>query len=58
MAGAASINDKYLGSPGAMAVRFIVVCGILMGAGAMTGAFHNDRAGAKTTTKSVRRKEV
>ncbi|GLA01603.1 hypothetical protein AnigIFM60653_000537 [Aspergillus niger] len=58
MAGAASINDKYLGSPGAMAVRFIVVCGILMGAGAMTGAFHNDRAGAKTTTKSVRRKEA
>ncbi|OJJ71381.1 hypothetical protein ASPBRDRAFT_55987 [Aspergillus brasiliensis CBS 101740] len=57
MAGASAINDKYIGSPGAMAVRFIVVCGILMGAGAMTGVFHNDRAGAKKATKSARRKE-
>ncbi|RAL05783.1 DnaJ domain protein, partial [Aspergillus ibericus CBS 121593] len=33
----ASINEKYIGSPGALAMRFAVVCGILMGAGAMTG---------------------
>ncbi|PYH36488.1 DnaJ domain protein [Aspergillus neoniger CBS 115656] len=58
MAGASHINDKYLGSPGAMAVRFIVVCGILMGAGAMTGVWNGDRAGGQTkTTKSVGRKE-
>ncbi|OOF97788.1 hypothetical protein ASPCADRAFT_163797 [Aspergillus carbonarius ITEM 5010] len=53
----ASINEKYIGSPGALAVRFAVVCGILMGAGAMTGLFHNDRVGGSKTTKSARRSD-
>ncbi|PYI06665.1 DnaJ-domain-containing protein [Aspergillus sclerotiicarbonarius CBS 121057] len=53
----ASINEKYIGSPGALAVRFVVVCGILMGAGAMTGLFHNDRVTVTKTTKPARRKD-
>ncbi|EAW10156.1 DnaJ domain protein [Aspergillus clavatus NRRL 1] len=33
----AAMNEQYIGRAGDFALRFVVVCGILLGAGAMTG---------------------
>lgn len=33
----AALNEQYIGGPGDFAIRFTVVCCILMGAGALTG---------------------
>ncbi|PYH95151.1 hypothetical protein BO71DRAFT_440502 [Aspergillus ellipticus CBS 707.79] len=32
-----TINEQFIGTPGSYAVRVVMVCGILLGAGAMTG---------------------
>ncbi|KKK22556.1 hypothetical protein ARAM_005071 [Aspergillus rambellii] len=59
----ASINDQYLGKRGDFAMRFLLVCGILIGAGAISGLFRwpnnaaalGDRTGK--TPKSTRGKD-
>ncbi|KKK18670.1 hypothetical protein AOCH_005893, partial [Aspergillus ochraceoroseus] len=59
----ASINDQYLGKRGDFAMRFLLVCGILVGAGAISGLFRwpnnaaalGDRTGK--TPKSTRGKD-
>lgn len=56
----AALNEQYIGSRGDFAVRFIIVCGILVGAGSMTGliGWPGERSSkASTSSKPTRRKE-
>ncbi|KAE8146694.1 hypothetical protein BDV25DRAFT_169675 [Aspergillus avenaceus] len=52
----AAINEEYIGNKGDFAVRFIVVCGILFGAGALTGAVGWPGSTSSSSSKSGRRK--
>ncbi|KAF7585915.1 hypothetical protein BBP40_009861, partial [Aspergillus hancockii] len=54
----AELNEQYIGSRGDFAVRFVIVCGILLGAGSLTGfvGWPGGR-GSKASSKTVRRKE-
>ncbi|KNG85858.1 DnaJ domain protein [Aspergillus nomiae NRRL 13137] len=55
----AEMNDRYIGSRGDFAVRFIIVCGILVGAGSMTGfiGWPGERGTKASGSKPARRKE-
>lgn len=50
----AALNEQYIGKPGDFAFRFIVVCGILMGAGAMTGVFWTPKDQKQSKKAAVR----
>lgn len=52
----AALNEQYIGSPGDFAMRFVVVCGILLGASVLTG-FLWPRDPAANAKKAGRRKE-
>ncbi|KAE8157161.1 hypothetical protein BDV40DRAFT_56618 [Aspergillus tamarii] len=55
----AQLNEQYIGSRGDFAVRFIIVCGILVGAGSMTGfiGWPGERSTKTSGSKPPRRKE-
>ncbi|KAE8413889.1 hypothetical protein BDV36DRAFT_266918, partial [Aspergillus pseudocaelatus] len=55
----AELNEQYIGSRGDFAVRFIIVCGILVGAGSMTGfvGWPGERSTKASGSKPPRRKE-
>lgn len=47
----AELNEQYIGKPGDFAFRFLIVFGILMGAGAMTGVLWKPKDQKKAATK-------
>ena len=52
----AALNEQYIGTSGDFAIRFFVVCGVLMAAGAMTGLFWTPKDHqSKKNKKSTRR---
>jgi hypothetical protein len=54
----AALNDQYIGSRGGFAVRFVIVCGILLGAGSMTGLLGwPGEQSSKLNSKPARRRE-
>lgn len=55
----AELNNQYIGSRGDFAVRFIIICGILVGAGSMTGliGWPGERRPKAKGNKPARRKE-
>ncbi|PWY86221.1 DnaJ-domain-containing protein [Aspergillus heteromorphus CBS 117.55] len=52
-----SINEQYIGTSVSYVLRVVVVCGILLGAGALTGMAQNDLGSGKKVSASTRRKE-
>ncbi|KAL4889041.1 DnaJ domain-containing protein [Aspergillus ambiguus] len=55
----AALNDQYIGTRGAFVLRFVVVCGMLAGAVALTGFYRwpDERTSKPTKPKPVRTEE-
>lgn len=51
----AALNEQYIGTSGDFAIRFFVVCGVLMAAGAMTGLFWTPKDQSRKNKKPARR---